>query len=85
MYTLPLVTHLGRPIASSKCGTVQLSSIVCPEMSSDTKLIRRWTMAVRIFLVILNLEVRLLSREMSRCLENIEFYLFMTGTQIVND
>lgn len=64
-----IVTHLGRPIASSKCGTVQLSSMMWPEMSRDIRCTRRWTMAVRIFLVILNFEIRLLSWEMSRCLK----------------
>lgn len=39
-------------------------------MSSDTRLTRRCTMAVRIFLVILNFEALLVSREMSRCLKN---------------
>lgn len=64
-----IITHLGRPIASSKCGTVQLSSMMWPEMSRDTRCTRRWTIAVRIFLVILNFEIRLLSWEMSRCLK----------------
>lgn len=55
-------------MASSRCGTVQLSSMMWPEMSNDTRLTRPCTMAVRILRVILNLEVR--SREISRCLGN---------------
>lgn len=63
------VTHLGRPMASSKCGMVQLSSMMWPEMSRDTRLTRRCTRDVKIFRVILNFEARRLSREISRCLE----------------
>lgn len=59
---------LGGPIASSKCGTVQLSSMMWPEMSRDTRLLRLCTTVVRIFLVILNLDERWFSREMSKCL-----------------
>lgn len=39
-------------------------------MSSDTRLTNRCTIAVRVFLVVLNLKVLLLSLEISRCLRN---------------
>ena len=64
-------------MASSKCGTVQLSSMIWPEMSRDTRLPRLCTTVVRIFLVILNLEERWFSRDMSRCLlEHMCFFCF---------
>ncbi|KAG7273782.1 hypothetical protein CRUP_003282 [Coryphaenoides rupestris] len=39
------VVYLARPMASSRCGTVQLSSMTWPEMSRDTRCTSRWTMA----------------------------------------
>lgn len=50
--------YLGGPMASSMYGTVQLSSMMCPEMSSETRFPKLCMMFVRIFLVSLNLEER---------------------------
>lgn len=50
--------YLGGPIASSMYGTVQLSSMTCPEMSKETRLPKLCTMLVRIFRVSLNLVER---------------------------